>query len=97
MALVGAGVRARITFVNDAGSAGPKGNQSIDMLYVDSSHERQATIDELAAWRPVLGSDALVVLDDFTHPEYPGVAEAVRELGLTGQERGTLYVHSPSP
>jgi len=94
MALVGAGVRGRITFVNDPGLVGPRDREPIDLLYIDSSHERQATIDELRAWSPVLGSGALVILDDFTHPEYPGVAEAVQELGLSGEQRGTLYVHS---
>ena len=64
------------------------------MLYIDSSHERQATIEELRAWRSVLLPGAIVVLDDFTHPEFPGVREAVRELGLTGSQHGTLFVHS---
>jgi hypothetical protein len=29
---------------------------------------------------------------DYGHPEYPGVREAVAELGLEGREEGGLFV-----
>ncbi|MBV9193140.1 MAG: class I SAM-dependent methyltransferase [Solirubrobacterales bacterium] len=45
----------------------------VDLLYVDTAHERADTIRELEAWRPVLRDGARVVLDDYTHPEFPGV------------------------
>lgn len=95
MGLVGPDVRRRITFVNDNGAAGPKDGEMVDLLYIDSSHDREATMDELRAWAPALRPDALVVFDDFTHPEFPGVHEAIHELRLEGQRRGTLYVHTP--
>jgi hypothetical protein len=41
----------------------------------------------------VLAPGAPIVFDDYGHPDYPGVAEAVAELGLTGELRGTLFVH----
>jgi predicted O-methyltransferase YrrM len=94
VALAGRRVQDQITFVNQPGSIGPREDCATDMLYIDSSHERQATIEELRAWRSVLLPGAIVVLDDFTHPEFPGVREAVRELGLTGSQHGTLFVHS---
>ncbi len=95
MALAGPRVRSRITFVNDTGSSGPHDDRPVDLLYIDSAHGRQATIDELNTWRPGLRTGALVVLDDYTHPEFPGVREAVRQLDLEGSQQGTLFVHSP--
>ncbi len=94
VALAGRRVRDQIRFVNKPGSTGPQGDDLIDMLYIDSSHGRQATIEELRAWRSVLRAGAIVALDDFTHEEFPGVREAVRELALTGDQHGTLFVHS---
>ena len=44
-----------------------------------------------------LAPGALVILDDFTHPDFPGVREAVQELGLSGRQRGTLFVHGGPP
>lgn len=91
--LVDGQVRERISFVEAPGSSGPLDEQAIELLYVDSAHGRRETIEELGAWRPALAPDALVVLDDFTHPGFPGVREAVDELGLSGEQRGTLFVH----
>ncbi len=91
--LVDRDVRSRITFVSSAGSSGPPAGRSIELLYIDSSHGREETLAELHAWRPALAPGALVIFDDYTHPGYPGVREAVRELGLTGTRRGTLFVH----
>jgi hypothetical protein len=33
------------------------------------------------------------VLDDYTHPDFPGVREAVEAAGLTGELDGPLFVH----
>ena len=92
--LVPAGVRSRITFVAEPGSKGPcAGQAAIDLLYIDSSHTREDTLAEMAAWQPSLRSGSVVIFDDYTHPDYPGVREAVAELGLAGEQRGTLFVH----
>ena len=86
-------VRGRLAFVQASGDGGPQDDRSVDLLFIDSSHDREDTIRELEAWRPVLGDGALVVFDDIDHPKYPGVREAVRELGLEGEERQGLFVH----
>jgi predicted O-methyltransferase YrrM len=91
--LVSAEVRARVTFVQAPGVGGPPDQRPVDLLYVDSSHERQETIDELHAWRPALAAGARVIFDDYDHPRYPGVREAVEELKLAGEQRGTMFVH----
>ena len=84
---------ARITFVCTRGDAGPRDAESVDLLYIDSSHGRVDTIREFQAWRAALRSGSAVVFDDYAHPQYPGVREAVAALDLSGEERGTLFVH----
>jgi predicted O-methyltransferase YrrM len=94
--LVGPEVRSRITLVAAAGSDGPRDDRPVDLLYIDSSHDRQPTIEEVDAWRPALAPGAVIVFDDYGHPDYPGVREAVQELGLDGRLVGTLFVASVS-
>jgi predicted O-methyltransferase YrrM len=91
--LVPQAVRERLTFVTAPGDEGPPAGEVVDLLYVDSSHELEGTISELQAWRPAFAQDAVVVLDDFANPDYPGVAEAVHHLGLEGEQREGLFVH----
>lgn len=93
LGLVDQSVRARVELVVAPGSDGPAGDAPVDMLYIDSSHEREQTVAEVLAWRRVLAPSALVVFDDYRHPDYPGVAAAIVELGLSGEQRGTLFVH----
>jgi hypothetical protein len=92
LALVAPDVRARIKLVVAPGSTGPQDPEPVDLLYIDSSHEREQTINEVRAWQPHLRPGAAVLFDDYTNPDFPGVQEAIKELGLAG-ERGTLFVH----
>jgi predicted O-methyltransferase YrrM len=95
LGLLPSSARERLTLLQVEGaSAARLTPDPVDMLFIDSSHEKQATIDEWNAWRPRLASQAVVVLHDFTHPEFPGVAAAVRELGLSGQVREGMFVWS---
>lgn len=96
LGLVSAAVRDRIELVLAPGSSGPRDGLPVDLLYIDSSHEREQTIAEVLAWRPVLRPGAPIVFDDFTHPDFPGVREAIAQLGLRGAQRGTLFIHATS-
>lgn len=93
LALVAPDVRARIKLVVAPGSTGPQDPEPVDLLYIDSSHEREQTINEVRAWQPHLRPGAAVLFDDYTNPDFPGVQEAIKELGLAGEQRGTLFVH----
>ncbi len=93
LALVGDSVRARIELAVRPGSAGPPDDGGVDVLYIDSSHDREQTVAEVRAWQPVLRRGGLIVFDDYTHPQFPGVREAVGDLGLQGSRRGTLFIH----
>ena len=90
--LAGPAVRRRITFVEGLGEDGPVAVAGVDLLFIDSSHELEPTLAEVATWRPVLAPGALVVFDDYGHPDYPGVADAVAELGAVGEARASLYL-----
>jgi hypothetical protein len=91
--LLRSSARARIELVHAAGvEAAAMDVHEVDLLFIDSSHERQATIDEWHAWRPRLAPDALVVFHDCDHPEFPGIARAIEELGLSGQRRAGMFV-----
>lgn len=91
--LIGPGASSRIALALRPGSDGPPDGSPVDLLYIDSSHDRSATIAEVQAWRPALHPGAVIVFDDYTHPGFPGVREAVADLGLGGERRGTLFVH----
>lgn len=90
-------VRQRVTLVRQPGDSGPPTERRIDLLYVDSTHERADTVRELKAWWPVLREGAWVVLDDYAHPDFAGVKEAVTELRLQGEERDGLFIHRFTP
>lgn len=91
--LVPEAVRSRITFRAEAGVDGATaGTDLVEFLFIDSTHEREGTVAEFTAWRPRLTSSATVVFDDYGHPDYPGVAQAITDLGLRGEVRGSLYV-----
>ncbi len=96
--LVPAGVRGRIRFVAEPGRGGPDVvggddlTKRIELLYIDSSHDREETVAEVQAWHRALAPGALIVFDDYDHPDYPGVRAAIEELGLRGHLDGTLYV-----
>jgi predicted O-methyltransferase YrrM len=91
--LVAPEVRSRVVLVTAPGASGPPPGVTIDLLYIDSSHERDDTVAEVEAWRPALRTGALIVFDDYDHPRFPGVRAAVQALGLTGHQAGTLFVH----
>jgi predicted O-methyltransferase YrrM len=93
LALVDRATRNRVRLVNAPGAAGPVRDDPVDLLYVDSSHARDETIEEITVWRSALRAGARVVFDDYDHPDYPGVRQAIEALGLSGHAHGTVFVH----
>jgi predicted O-methyltransferase YrrM len=84
--LVKRGVRDRVQLVIAPGSAGPVRGEPVDLLYIDSSHERGQTIEEVRTWQPHLRSGGLLLFDDYTHEGFPGIRQAIEELGLDGTD-----------
>jgi predicted O-methyltransferase YrrM len=91
--LAGPRVASRITLVDAPGEGGQEATGPVDLLYIDSAHDRESVIAEYRAWRPRLASGAVVALDDYDHEDFPGIREAVAELELAGEPLGTLFVH----
>jgi predicted O-methyltransferase YrrM len=91
--LAGPQVASRIRLVDAPGDRGPDAAEPVDLLYIDSSHDRESVIAEFEAWRPQLAPGAVVALDDYDHEDFPGIRDAVSELRLTGERLGTLFVH----
>ncbi|MEA2300894.1 MAG: hypothetical protein QOE44_1429 [Solirubrobacteraceae bacterium] len=94
LGLLGASVRARIELVTAPGASGPPGGgRSVDLVFVDASHDREQTAAEFSAWRPAVGPGGLVAFLDYGNPEFPGVAEAIHaDLGLAGEAVGDMFV-----
>jgi predicted O-methyltransferase YrrM len=89
-------VRDRVRFVEQMGETGPVGDLGpVELLFIDSSHERDAMLREYEAWHAELAENAVVVFDDYDHPDFPGVTDAVQALALSGQTAGFLFIHRP--
>jgi predicted O-methyltransferase YrrM len=80
----------RIEFVRAPGTDAR--GEGVELLFIDSTHEREPTLSEFRAWRSRLAPGAVVAFHDYGHPDFPGVAEAVSELGLDGERRGGMFV-----
>jgi hypothetical protein len=93
LALLDDADRERIQMLTMPGVEGPGYlEHRAEFLFIDSTHERAGTVAEVRAWQPHLARDALIVLHDHGNPAFPGVAEAVAELGLEGDVRGGCFV-----
>jgi predicted O-methyltransferase YrrM len=92
LALAGADTRARIELRRAPGQSAAPQAASVDFLFIDCAHDRASTRDSFRAWEPAIVPGGVVAFHDYEHPDYPGVAEAVEELGLRGDVSGGLFV-----
>jgi predicted O-methyltransferase YrrM len=92
LALLSPADRARVHLHDRPGGLGPADPPAVDAVFVDSSHERDETVATFRTWEPVLSPGGVVAFHDWQDATYPGVAEAVSELGLSGEARGHLFV-----
>jgi hypothetical protein len=91
LGLVPPAVARRITFIADVGRSGPRTADGVAFVFVDGSHEREDTIRTFEVWRAALAPGGRIVFHDYHDPSYPGVTEAIRELGLTGEHVGRMF------
>lgn len=92
--IAGEGARERVELRLKPGEDGPAdGDQAVDLLFIDiGGHSRADTIAGFLAWRAALAPGAAVAFHDYG-PAFPGVAEALGALGLTGSVLGeSLFV-----
>lgn len=57
-----------------------RGNKPIGLLFVDDDHSYEGARGAIVAWAPHLAEGARIAVDDYGHPDWPGVAQAVDEL-----------------
>jgi predicted O-methyltransferase YrrM len=84
--------RGRLEFRHDVGEAGPGEDEEVDLVFIDSSHSSSVTIASFFAWEPAVVAGGVVVFHDYGNPSYPGVKEAVEQLGLAGELFGNLWI-----
>jgi predicted O-methyltransferase YrrM len=90
--LVPASARARVRWHLRPSEDGPAAPTTCDLLLVDADHRREPTRANFLAWYDHVAPGGLVVFDDFA-PDFPGVVDAVRDLGLDGEQIGRFFVH----
>ena len=90
--------RARIELVQSTGeAAAAHGDEAVDLLFVDSTHERDDTVAEFRAWSSRMAPGATVVFHDYGNPAFPGVAQAIEQLALNGRSGHGMFVATPRP
>jgi predicted O-methyltransferase YrrM len=69
-------------FSQDVGAdwAGPP----VGLLFVDGDHTKEGARRDIETWAPHLAPGARIAVDDYHHPDWPGVHEAVDELVAEG-------------
>ena len=92
LALLSPADRARVHLHDRPGGRGPSDPPPVDAVFVDSSHELEETVATFRTWEPALPPGGVVAFHDYDDDAYPGVTQAVRELGLQGEARGHLFV-----
>lgn len=56
----------------------------VGLLYVDGDHTKEGARRDIEAWAPHLAPGATIAVDDYGHPDWPGVGEALDELVAEG-------------
>jgi predicted O-methyltransferase YrrM len=90
--LIGFGDRARIELRTGSAEDVEPAPDSVGFLFVDCSHDRETTAAAFTAWRPAMAPGGVVVFHDYDHPRYPGVREAVEQLGLRGTSSRGVFI-----
>jgi predicted O-methyltransferase YrrM len=54
--------------------------RQVGLLFVDGDHTKEGAKRDILGWAPHLAPGATIAVDDYHHPDWPGVAEAVDEL-----------------
>lgn len=56
----------------------------VGLLFVDGDHTAEGARRDIETWAPHLASFAVIAVDDYGHPDWPGVKEAVDALVAEG-------------
>ena len=87
------GVRSRVQLVDEPGEqTGPAGDRRPDFVFIDGSHDREITVRTFEAWRPLLAPGGVVAFHDYGNVKYPGVTQALKDIGLRGDVVRDVFV-----
>jgi predicted O-methyltransferase YrrM len=92
LGLVDEETRRRVDVRHDVGEAGPARGEEVELVFIDSSHSSTVAVASFVAWEPAVVGGGIVAFHDYGNPSYPGVKEAVEELGLEGELFGNLWI-----
>lgn len=53
---------------------------SLDFVFIDADHSYRECLRDIKLWTPKVRQGGLVCGDDYDHPEFPGVREAVHDV-----------------
>lgn len=56
----------------------------VGLLFIDADHSAEGARRDITSWAPNLAPGAVIAVDDYGHPDWPGVAEAVDALVAEG-------------
>jgi predicted O-methyltransferase YrrM len=91
LAMLDVATRRRLHLVErdgvDPGEIAP-----VDLVFIDASHERDDTIKTFLAWEPIVVEGGVIAFHDYADKAWPGVSEAIEQLGLRGKAYGHLFV-----
>jgi hypothetical protein len=71
--------------------------ESTGLVFIDCAHDRETTRDAYRAFEPAVRPGGAIAFHDYGHPLYPGVFEAVHELGLQGEVSGGMFIWRKTP
>jgi hypothetical protein len=91
-ALVDSDARGRVVLVEGPGEEAEPPPEPVDLLYIDSNHEREIVRRSFERWRDHIACGGFVAFDDYVNDNFPGVREAVSELGLEGRIVGRMFI-----
>lgn len=61
-----------------------RGGKPVGLLFVDGDHTAEGARRDIETWAPHLAPGAVIAVDDYQHPDWPGVGEALDELVAEG-------------
>ena len=69
LAMVRDSVRDQVELRDERDTAGPRPGDAAELLFIDSSHDRESVLAAFRAWRVALIPGAVVAFHDYGHPE----------------------------
>lgn len=63
----------------------------VDMVFIDGDHKYETVVKDIKKAYELLKPGGLICGHDYNHPMWPGVKQAVDELGVPNLEDGTIW------